>query len=54
VYLVTDTPDAVFERAVSAGGRVVRAMIDQDYGGRSGTVADPEGNQWSIGSYQPS
>ena len=53
VYLVTDEPDAVFDRAVAAGGTVVRAMVDQDYGGRGGTVADPEGNQWSIGSYQP-
>ena len=54
VYLVTDEPDAVFDRAVAAGGKVVRAMVDQDYGGRSGTVADPDGNEWSIGSYQPS
>lgn len=53
VYLVTDEPDAVFDRAVAAGGSVVRAMVGQDYGGRSGTVADPDGNQWSIGSYQP-
>lgn len=53
-YLVTDEPDAVFDRAVAAGASVVQAMVDQDYGGRGGTVADPEGNQWSIGSYQPS
>jgi len=53
MYLVTDEPDAAFDRAVAAGGTVVRKMVDQDYGGRSGTVADPEGNEWSIGSYQP-
>ncbi len=53
VYLVTDEPDAVFDRALAAGGTVVREMVDQDYGGRGGTVADPEGNHWSIGSYQP-
>ena len=52
-YLITDDPDAVFEKAIAAGGTVVRAMVDQDYGGRGGTVADPEGNDWSIGSYQP-
>ena len=40
-------------KAVAAGGTVVRAMVDQDYGGRGGTVADPEGNHWSIGSDQP-
>jgi uncharacterized glyoxalase superfamily protein PhnB len=53
VYLITDQPDAVFDKAVAAGGTVVRVMVDQDYGGRGGTVADPEGNHWSIGSYQP-
>lgn len=53
-YLVTDDPDDVFRRAVEAGASVVREMVDQDYGGRGGSVADPEGNHWSFGSYQPS
>ena len=53
-YLVTDDPDTVFERAVEAGATVERAMVDQDYGGRGGSVADPEGNHWSFGDYQPS
>jgi len=52
-YLVVDDPDAVFESAVAAGASVVAPMIDQDYGGRGGTVSDPEGNLWSFGSYQP-
>ena len=52
-YLVTDDPDAVFDRAVAAGATVVRAMVDQGYGGRGGSVSDPEGNHWSFGSYQP-
>lgn len=53
VYLVTDDPDAVFEAALAAGGTERRPMVDQDYGGRGGSVADPEGNDWSFGSYQP-
>lgn len=53
VYLVTDDPDAVFDAAVAAGASVERAMVDQDYGGRGGSVRDPEGNHWSFGSYQP-
>ena len=52
-YLVTDDPDAAFEAAVAAGATVVRAMVEQDYGGRGGSVTDPEGNHWSFGSYQP-
>lgn len=53
-YLVTDDPDGVVERAVTAGASVLRPVVDEDYGGRGGTIADPEGNRWSIGSYQPS
>lgn len=52
-YLVTPEPDAVFAAAVAAGATVVREMEDHDYGGRGGSVADPEGNSWSFGSYQP-
>ena len=53
-YLVTEDPDDVFNRAVAAGASVVRPMVDQEYGGRGGSVEDPEGNHWSFGSYQPS
>ena len=53
-YVVTSDPDAVFDRAVAAGATVVREMVDQDYGGRGGSVRDPEGNLWSFGDYQPS
>jgi uncharacterized glyoxalase superfamily protein PhnB len=52
-YLVVDDPDAVFDKAVAAGATVIRPMVDQDYGGRGGSVADPEGNLWSFGDYQP-
>lgn len=53
-YLVVDADaevDAAYERALAAGGTSVQEPADQDYGGRGATVADPEGNQWSIGSY---
>lgn len=53
-YLVVDDPDATFDRAVAAGATVLLEMVDQDYGGRGGSVADPEGNHWSFGDYQPS
>ncbi len=52
-YLVTGDPDALFAKAVAAGASVVREMVDNDYGGRGGSVHDPEGNHWSFGSYQP-
>ena len=54
-YCVTETDedvDALYERAVAAGATVVRKPEDQDYGGRGCTLRDPEGNQWSFGSYR--
>jgi uncharacterized glyoxalase superfamily protein PhnB len=52
-YLITDDPDGAFNRAVEAGATVERELVDNDYGGRGGSVADPEGNHWSFGDYQP-
>ncbi|MEV5754722.1 VOC family protein [Actinoallomurus sp. NPDC052308] len=51
VYVVTDAPDALYERAVAAGATVVQGLTDQDYGSRDFTVRDPEGVFWSFGTY---
>jgi len=45
--------DNVLERAVAAGGTVASPAGSKPYGGRGGTVLDPEGNSWSVGTYQP-
>jgi uncharacterized glyoxalase superfamily protein PhnB len=52
VYVVTDEPDALFERAVAAGAEVMRGLRDEEYGSRGFTVRDPEGNIWSFGTYR--
>lgn len=52
VYLVTDEPDALFERATAAGADIVRGLVDEDYGSRGFTARDPEGNLWSFGTYR--
>jgi uncharacterized glyoxalase superfamily protein PhnB len=52
VYVVTDDPHAVFERALKAGAKVIREMRDEDYGSTGFSVADPEGNLWSFGTYR--
>jgi uncharacterized glyoxalase superfamily protein PhnB len=51
VYLVHDDPDRVFAAATAAGATVVRAMREEDYRSRGFTIADPEGNLWSVGTY---
>ena len=52
LYVVTDAPDALFERATVAGAEVVRGLKDEDYGSLGFTVRDPEGNLWSFGTYR--
>jgi uncharacterized glyoxalase superfamily protein PhnB len=54
VYLVSDTPDDLFARATAAGARVVRPLKDDEIGSRGFTLADPEDNLWSVGTYRPS
>ena len=53
-YLVVDRDDEVddiYAKALAVGATSVLVPEDQDYGGRSATVRDAEGNQWSFGSY---
>lgn len=40
--------DAVFDRAVAAGARVVIPLADRDQGHRAGRLADPFGHLWII------
>lgn len=46
-----DDADAVVDRAVSAGAKVLRPVEDQFYGDRSGQIEDPFGHRWSIGTH---
>jgi uncharacterized glyoxalase superfamily protein PhnB len=52
VYVVTDHPDELFERATAAGAEVAQGLRDEDYGSRGFTVRDPEGNFWTFGTYR--
>jgi PhnB protein len=47
--LIVEDPDAVADRAVAAGGRIIFPIADQPYGMRQGRIADPEGHHWLIG-----
>jgi PhnB protein len=52
IMVYVEDVDTVFNRAVAAGGTVVRAVIDQFYGDRSGTLTDPFGHKWTIGTHK--
>ncbi|MDP9274088.1 MAG: VOC family protein [Chloroflexota bacterium] len=47
--LIVGDPDAVADRAVAAGAKIVFPIADQPYGMRQGRIADPEGHHWLIG-----
>jgi uncharacterized glyoxalase superfamily protein PhnB len=51
IYVVTDPPDALHDRAVAVGATIVRGLRDEDYGSRGFSATDPEGNLWSFGTY---
>jgi PhnB protein len=48
IVLIVENPDAAFERAVAAGGKVVWPVADQ-HGWRVGRIVDPFGHHWEIG-----
>lgn len=43
-----DEVDEVVRAMVAAGARKVGQVVDRPWGGRSGYVADPEGNRWEV------
>jgi uncharacterized glyoxalase superfamily protein PhnB len=50
VHLHVANVDEVFERAVRAGASVIRPLENHFYGERSGTIRDPFGHEWLLGS----
>jgi uncharacterized glyoxalase superfamily protein PhnB len=55
-YVVTDDPDAVFDRAVTANAQVVEPPHETAFGTgvptRAFTARDPESNLWTFGTYR--
>ncbi len=48
MILTVSDPDAIFQRAVSAGGKAIWPVADQPYGWRVGRLEDPFGHHWEI------
>lgn len=48
IMLMTDDADAVVERAVAGGARVVMPVQDMFWGARYGQIIDPFGHAWGI------
>lgn len=52
ILLYVENADAVFARALDAGGKQMRPMQDQFYGDRSGSLADPFGHVWHVATHK--
>lgn len=50
IHLHVDDADETIQAAVDAGAEVIRPAADHFYGERSGTIRDPFGHEWLIGS----
>lgn len=53
LYLLVEDVDAFHQKALAAGGTSVIEPEDTPWGARRSRVLDPEGQEWSAGTYQP-
>lgn len=51
LMLYVEDVDTVFAHAVESGAREERAVEDQFYGDRSGTLRDPFGHRWHVATH---
>ena len=52
VHLYVTDADAVIQRAVARGARILLPIRDQFYGDRSGSIADPFEQAWTIATHK--
>jgi PhnB protein len=52
IHLYVPDCDAVYQKAINAGGKSVFEVTEMPYGERSGGVEDPCGNSWWIATQQ--
>ena len=51
LHLYVPNVDAVYQKALKAGGKSLMEPTDQFYGDRSSSVMDPAGNRWFIATH---
>ena len=52
MMLYVEDVDTRFAQAIAAGATIKRPVQDQFYGDRNGTLVDPFGHVWSIGTHK--
>jgi PhnB protein len=52
IMIYVDDVDTTFKQALDAGGTELKALQDQFYGDRSGTLTDPFGHVWTVATHK--
>ena len=51
LHVYVENVDAVIQKAVENGAKLLRPIKDQFYGDRSGSLLDPFGHMWSVATH---
>jgi len=51
IMIYVENVDTIFKQAIDAGGVEKKALQDQFYGDRSGTLTDPFGHVWTVATH---
>jgi PhnB protein len=52
IMIYVEDVDTVYKRAIDAGATELKALQDQFYGDRSGTLTDPFGHVWTVATHK--
>lgn len=52
IMIYVEDVDTIFKQAIAAGGIEKKAVQDQFYGDRSGTLTDPFGHVWTVATHK--
>jgi PhnB protein len=51
LHVYVENADAVIQKALDSGAKLLRPIKDQFYGDRSGSLLDPFGHMWSVATH---
>jgi len=51
LMIYVENVDKVYQQAIAAGAKEIRAVEDQFYGDRSGNLQDPFGHLWTVATH---
>ncbi|HEV8367283.1 MAG TPA: VOC family protein [Pyrinomonadaceae bacterium] len=52
LMIYVEDADTIYKQAIASGGVELKALQDQFYGDRSGTLKDPYGHVWTVSTHK--